>query len=167
MFGSVGVFKVAIRKVFHVSVVRVALLQCMLVASVTWGQDASTGALWGVVLDARGAAIGSADIVAIRVEAGRQEDVQTESASIALISGLGPRLTSHLRVQFSQDREQSFPNLTGTRTSIYSWMEDFGQSSILPRQTREHRFERGGNFEFESRSQSMEIWRRRDDDVGL
>ena len=68
-----------------------------------------------------------------------EEDVATESASLSLSSGITPRLTSHLRVQFSRDLQQSFPNTTGTRTSIYSWMEDFGQSSILPRQTREHR----------------------------
>jgi hypothetical protein len=68
-----------------------------------------------------------------------EEDVATESASLSLLSGITPRLTSHLRVQFSRDRQQSFPNSTGTRTSIYSWMDDFGQSSILPRQTREHR----------------------------
>jgi hypothetical protein len=52
------------------------------------------------------------------MSANGQQDVQTESASVGLISGLGPRLTSHQRVQFSQDREQSLPNFTGTRTSI-------------------------------------------------
>jgi hypothetical protein len=54
MFGTGGVFQVAIRKVFRVSVVRVLLLQCMLFASATWGQDGSTGALRGVVLDCAG-----------------------------------------------------------------------------------------------------------------
>ncbi len=68
-----------------------------------------------------------------------EEDVKTESASLALLSEITPRLTSHLRAQFSRDLEQSFPNTTGTRTSIYDWLQDFGQSSILPRQTREHR----------------------------
>src|SRR5208337_1184351 len=68
-----------------------------------------------------------------------EEDVRTESASVSLLSGVTPRLTSHMRVQFSRDLQQSFPNATGTRTSIYSWMTDFGQSSILPRQTRQHR----------------------------
>jgi len=73
------------------------------------------------------------------ISANGEEKVATESASLSLLSGITPRLTSHLRVQFSRDLEQSFPNATGTRTSIYSWMDDFGQSSILPRQTREHR----------------------------
>jgi hypothetical protein len=68
-----------------------------------------------------------------------EEDVATESASLTLLSGISPRLTSHLRVQFSRDLEQSFPNTTGPQTSIYSWMEGLGQSSTLPRETREHR----------------------------
>ena len=68
-----------------------------------------------------------------------EEDVATESASLSLSGSMTPRLTSHLRAQFSRDLEQSFPNSTGVRTSIYSWMADLGQSSTLPRQTREHR----------------------------
>jgi hypothetical protein len=68
-----------------------------------------------------------------------EEDVKTESASLALTSGITARLTSHFRAQFSRDLQQSFPNSTGIRTSIYSWIPDFGQSSILPRETREHR----------------------------
>jgi len=68
-----------------------------------------------------------------------EEDVRTESGSLGLVGEITPRLTSHLRAQFSRDLEQSFPNQTGTRTSIYDWLQDFGQSSILPRQTREHR----------------------------
>ena len=68
-----------------------------------------------------------------------EENVKTESASLSLISSITPRLTSHLRTQFSRDLQQSFPNSTGVRTSIYNWLQDFGQSSILPRQTREHR----------------------------
>jgi hypothetical protein len=68
-----------------------------------------------------------------------EEDVKTESASLSLLSGITPRLASHLRVQFSRDLQQSFANSTGVRTRIYSWLQDFGQSSILPRQTREHR----------------------------
>ncbi len=73
------------------------------------------------------------------ISANGEEEVKTESGSLSLVSAITPRLTSHLRVQFSRDLEQSFPNTTGVQTSIYSWMQDFGQSSILPRQTREHR----------------------------
>jgi Carboxypeptidase regulatory-like domain len=73
------------------------------------------------------------------ISANGEEDVATESASLGLLSGITPRLTSHLRVQFSRDLEQQVPNTIGTQTGIYRWMEDFGQSSTLPRQTREHR----------------------------
>jgi outer membrane receptor protein involved in Fe transport len=68
-----------------------------------------------------------------------EEDVKTESASLALISGLTPRLTSHLRAQFSRDLQLSTPNSTDVRTSIHNLIDSFGQSAILPRQTREHR----------------------------
>lgn len=68
-----------------------------------------------------------------------QEDVTTESAALTLTSSLTPRWTSHLRAQFSRDLQQSFPNSTATRTEIYNWISDIGQSSILPRRTREHR----------------------------
>ncbi|MGO9404441.1 MAG: carboxypeptidase regulatory-like domain-containing protein [Terriglobales bacterium] len=73
------------------------------------------------------------------LSANGEEDVATETASLSLSSGITPRLTSHLRAQFSRDLEQLFPNTTGVQGDIYGWMEDFGQSSTLPRQTREHR----------------------------
>lgn len=73
------------------------------------------------------------------MSANGEEDVTTESASVSLLSGLTPQLTSHLRAQFSRDLQQSFPNAAGVRTSIYDVIQSFGQSSILPRQTREHR----------------------------
>jgi hypothetical protein len=73
------------------------------------------------------------------ISANGEEEVATESASLSLLSGISPRLTSHLRAQFSRDLERSFPNTTGTRTDIYDWIQDFGQSSTLPRGTREHR----------------------------
>lgn len=68
-----------------------------------------------------------------------EEDVTTESASVTLTSSLTPRWMSHLRAQFSRDLEQSYPNSTAARTQIYNWIDDMGESSILPRQTREHR----------------------------
>ncbi len=68
-----------------------------------------------------------------------EEDVKTESASLALLSNVSPRLTSHLRAQWSRDLQQSFPNATGVRTKIYNVSDGFGQSTILPRETREHR----------------------------
>jgi len=68
-----------------------------------------------------------------------QEQVRTESASLTLTSSFSPRWTSHLRAQFSRDLQQSFPNSTAPRAEIYDWISDMGESSILPRQTREHR----------------------------
>ena len=73
------------------------------------------------------------------ISANGEEEVATESGSLSLLSTIKPSMSSHLQVQFSRDLEQSFPNTTGVQTSIYSWMQDFGQSSILPRETREHR----------------------------
>src|SRR5208282_5034196 len=73
------------------------------------------------------------------LSANGEENVLTETASVSLSSGITPRMTSHLRAQFSQDLEQLFPNTMGTQADIYSWMQDFGQSSTLPRITREHR----------------------------
>jgi hypothetical protein len=73
------------------------------------------------------------------MSANGEEDVTTESASLGLLSSVTPRLTSHLRAQFSRDLQQSFPNTAGARTKIYNLIDSFGPSSILPRQTREHR----------------------------
>jgi hypothetical protein len=94
-----------------------------------------------------------------------EEDVATESAALALVSGITPRLTSHLRLQFSRDLQQSFPNSTDVRTSIYSWVDDFGESSILPRQTREHRLHAAetmslshGRHEFKFGGDAMFSW---------
>ena len=68
-----------------------------------------------------------------------EEDVTTESASLSLLSSLTPRWTSHLRAQFSRDLERSYANTTLPKSEIYDWLDDMGESSILPRQTREHR----------------------------
>jgi hypothetical protein len=73
-------FPARIRNAFRIVIFRVFLFQLILVASVAWGQDASTGALRGVVLDAQGAAITNADIVAIRVETGIRYHSATDSA---------------------------------------------------------------------------------------
>jgi hypothetical protein len=77
-----------------------------------------------------------------------EEKVATETVSLGLVSAITPRLISHLRLQFSRDLQQSFPNSDAARTSIYGWMAGFGQSSILPRQTREHRLHAAQTFSF-------------------
>src|SRR5258708_40239965 len=80
MCRSNELFLVTIRDVFRVVVLRVFLLQLILAAPGAWGQDASTGALRGVVLDAQGAVITNADVVAIRVDTGIRYHAGTDSA---------------------------------------------------------------------------------------
>jgi len=94
-----------------------------------------------------------------------EEDVRTESASISLLSSLTARWTSHLRAQFSRDLETSFPNTTAPAAEIYNWIDDMGESSILPRQTREHRLHlaetmsiRHGRQEWKFGGDAMRTW---------
>jgi hypothetical protein len=68
-----------------------------------------------------------------------QETVTTETASLSLTSSISPRLISHLRTQFSRDRQQSFSNTGEVLTKIPTILDGKGRSNILPRQTREHR----------------------------
>ena len=68
-----------------------------------------------------------------------QEQVATETASISLTSAFSWRLISHLRAQFSRDLQQSSSNSREPLTRIEDVIDGFGRSSILPRQTREHR----------------------------
>lgn len=68
-----------------------------------------------------------------------EERVSTESAVGSLTSSLSSRLMSHLRVQFSRDLQESSSNSADARTRVANIIEAFGRSSILPRQTREHR----------------------------
>ncbi len=68
-----------------------------------------------------------------------EERVSTESASLSLTSSLSYRATNSLRVQFSRDLQASDPNSSDVATNIYDIIEGFGRSTILPRNTREHR----------------------------
>ena len=68
-----------------------------------------------------------------------QEVVSTESASLSLISSLSSRWVSHLRAQFSRDRQQSYTNSSDVALKIPTILDAMGRSSLLPRQTREHR----------------------------
>ena len=63
----------------------------------------------------------------------------TESAALSLITGISPHLVNHLRAQFSRDLQQSSSNTSAPLTKITNTMDGFGRSSILPRQTNEHR----------------------------
>ena len=70
-----------------------------------------------------------------------EERVSTESAMASLTSSLSLHSTSHLRVQFSRDLQDSRANSSDVATAIDGVIEGFGRSSILPRTTREHRLQ--------------------------
>lgn len=78
-----------------------------------------------------------------------EEDVTTESGSIALTSGFSPRLVSHLRAQFSRDLQSSTANSPDPRTHITNVLDGIGRSTILPRDTREHRLHLAETLSFE------------------
>ena len=67
------------------------------------------------------------------------EDVKTESLAGSLTSMWTNNLATNLRMQFSRDNEQSYANTEEPRTKIYDLMAGFGRSSILPRDTNEHK----------------------------
>ena len=78
-----------------------------------------------------------------------EEDVTTESGSISLISGLSPRVVSHFRAQFSRDLQSSGANSSDPRTHITNVLDGIGRSTILPRETREHRLHLAETLSFE------------------
>ena len=86
-----------------------------------------------------------------------QEQVATETAALALTSSLSWRLVSHLRAQFSRDLQQSSSNSTAPLTEIQSIIDGFGRSSILPRQTREHRLHLTETISLEGRRNSWKL----------
>ncbi len=86
-----------------------------------------------------------------------QEQVATESSSLSLTSTLSWRLMSHLRAQFSRDLQQSFSNSTDPLSRISSIVDGFGRSSILPRQTREHRLHITETLSLEGKRNSWKL----------
>lgn len=78
-----------------------------------------------------------------------EEKVATETGSLALTSSFSARLISHLRAQFSRDLQQSASNTTDSLTKIQSVIDGFGRSSMLPRETREHRLHLTETVSFE------------------
>ncbi len=68
-----------------------------------------------------------------------EENVDTETASLALTSELSTRMVSHLRAQFSRDLEWSNSNTDTPLTDLPGILNGFGRSSLLPRETRQHR----------------------------
>lgn len=85
------------------------------------------------------------------------ESVATETASLTLTSSLSPRLVSHLRAQFTHDLQQSSSNSTLPLTRISDEVDGFGRSSILPRQTREHRLHLAETLSLEGKRHSFKF----------
>src|SRR5260370_21967 len=110
------------RNVTQLVIFRAFLLQLILAASVAWWQDASTGALRGVVLDAQGAAITTADIVAIRVDTGIRYHSATDStgrfavdllppgeySARAEAEGMSPQISPLIRVEIGAATQLTF-----------------------------------------------------------
>src|SRR5439155_377722 len=67
------------------------------------------------------------------------EHVETETVAASLTSGLSLKLISHFRAQFSRDLQWSESNSNLPLTRIPGILDGFGRSTILPRETREHR----------------------------
>ena len=86
-----------------------------------------------------------------------EEDVRTETGSLSLTSNLSYRFISHLRAQFSRDLQSSLANSGDPLTSIPGTINGFGRSSILPRQTREHRLHVAETISFEGHRQDWKF----------
>src|SRR5512146_709959 len=85
------------------------------------------------------------------------EDVATETANLALTSAYSPKVSSHLRLQFSRDLEASAPNSNEVRFKIYGVLDGAGRSSILPRTTREHKLHLAETINIEQKRQSWKF----------
>jgi hypothetical protein len=86
-----------------------------------------------------------------------EETVTTETAQLSLTSSLTPRWISHLRVQFSHDRQQSFTNTSDVQVKIPTILDGMGRSNILPRQTNEHRWHLAETFSLEGHRHSLKV----------
>ena len=86
-----------------------------------------------------------------------EEDVSTESGALALTSNLSFRAVSRFHAQFSRDLQSSTANSTDPLTKIPDIIEGFGRSSILPRQTREHRLHLAETLSVEGKRNSWKF----------
>ena len=86
-----------------------------------------------------------------------QEQVVTETGSVSLTSGLSQRWISHLRTQFSLDRQQSFSNTSNVLVKIPNILDGAGRSDLLPRQTREHKLHVAETLSFEGSRNSWKF----------
>jgi hypothetical protein len=85
------------------------------------------------------------------------EHVDTETGSASLTSKISYRAVSHLRAQYSRDLQWSESNSTDPLTKITSILNGMGRSSILPRETRQHRLSVAETLSFEGRRNSWKF----------
>ncbi|HUK31706.1 MAG TPA: TonB-dependent receptor, partial [Candidatus Acidoferrum sp.] len=138
MLGNAGFFKLDIALTPHEA------LAARVNTSRYWGQN-------NVFLDP------ASPLTTFAISDNGQEQVATETGSLALTSALSWRLISHLRAQFSRDLQQSVSNSIAPLTRISSVIDGFGRSSILPRQTREHRLHLTETIGLEGRRNSWKL----------
>ncbi|MGH9505032.1 MAG: TonB-dependent receptor [Terriglobales bacterium] len=86
-----------------------------------------------------------------------EEDVSIESGSLALTSNLSFKAVSRFRAQFSRDLQSSTANSDDPLTKIPKIIDGFGRSSILPRQTREHRLHLAETLSVEGKRNSWKF----------
>jgi hypothetical protein len=133
MFRRSDPFLATISNIFRLVTIRLFLFQLILISSGARGQDASTGALRGVVLDPQGAVVTTADIVAIRIATGVRYHATTDSAGRFVVDllppgdysaraeaeGMSPQISPVVRVELGAAAQLIFKlKVAGPRESI-------------------------------------------------
>jgi carboxypeptidase family protein len=119
---------------FPVTIHNLLLIVIFSLLTISLGaQDAATGALCGVVLDAQGARVTGADIVAIRMETGIRYHTATDSAGRFLLDllppgdysaraeaeGMSPQVSPMVRVEVGGSSQLTFKlSVAGVRETI-------------------------------------------------
>jgi TonB dependent receptor len=78
------------------------------------------------------------------------EHVNTETGAVSLTTEVSDNVVSHLRAEYSRDLEWSNNNSNSPLTKITSILSGMGRSSILPRETRQNRFNVAETLSFEN-----------------
>jgi hypothetical protein len=86
-----------------------------------------------------------------------EEQVATETGALTLTSSFSPRWISLLRAQFSRDLQQSYSNTNDVLVKIPNILDAMGRSSMLPRQTREHRLHLAETISLEGKRNSWKF----------
>jgi hypothetical protein len=86
-----------------------------------------------------------------------EEQVSTESLTLSLTSVVAPRITNQTRAQFSRDVQASSANSHDPLTRINNIIEGFGRSSLLPRNTNEHKWQVTDSLSLEGHRQTLKL----------